>query len=109
MIGSQLRGAVTWSSASRWPARWWRSPWWVALVLTVAAAIPRVIRPGLSEFKLDESVAVLSALAALHRHVIPLQGQSSSVAGAAQGPLLYDLIAGVFAVWPDPRLVVITI
>jgi hypothetical protein len=86
-----------------------RSRWLVAAFLTILAAIPRTVFPGLSEFKLDESVAILSALDAIHQHVIPLQGQSSSVAEAAQGPLLYDLAAAVLAVTPDPRFVVATI
>src|SRR5258708_28141403 len=96
-------------SSDRAIDRIWRSPWLVALALTVLAAVPRTVFPGLSEFKLDESTAVLSALDAIHRHILPLQGQGSSVAGAAVGQLLDDLVAVVLAVWPDPRVVVATI
>jgi hypothetical protein len=85
------------------------SAWLIGGLFAGLAAIPRVIWPGVSEYKLDESTAVLTALDALHRHVVPLQGQGSSVAGAAQGPLLYDLVAVVLAIQADPRLVVATI
>jgi hypothetical protein len=91
------------------PGRLAQSRWLVAGLLALVAALPRAIFPGLSEFKLDESTAVLGALDAIHRHAIPLQGQGSSVPGAAQGPLLYDLVAAVLAVAPDPRFVVMTI
>jgi hypothetical protein len=85
------------------------STWLVAGAIALLAAIPRVVWPGISEYKLDESTAVLSALDALHHHALPIQGQGSSVAGAAQGPLLYDLVAVILAVQPNPRLVVVVI
>ena len=83
--------------------------WATVLLLTLLAGVPRLVHPGLAEYKLDESTAVLAALNAIRQHVIPLHGQGSSVPGAAQGPLLYDLVAVVLLIRPDPRSVVATI
>lgn len=81
--------------------------WRVALILAGFAAVPRLVRPDLAEYKLDESTAVLNALSILHQHVLPTQGQGSSLAGAAQGPLFYYIVAAVLAVGQDPRAVVL--
>ena len=80
-----------------------------ACVLVFLAALPRLVRPDLAEYKLDESTAVLNALAILQHHALPLQGQGSSLGGAAQGPLFYDVVALVLAVGHDPRAVDLTI
>src|SRR5579883_654432 len=95
---------MKWLTANR-PARVWA----ITLFLILLAAIPRMIRPGLAEYKLDESTAVLAAFTAIQQHTIPLHGQGSSVPGASQGPLLYDLLVLVLAIRPDPRVAVVTI
>ena len=83
--------------------------WAVALLLTLLAGLPRLIRPDLAEYKLDEATAVLNGLAILQHHTLPVQGQDSSLSGAAQGPLFYYLVAFFLAIRNDPRVVVLAI
>ncbi len=79
--------------------------WAPALAIACLAAVPRLIRPGLAEYKLDESLAVLNAGTILHQHVLLTQGQGSSLTGAAQGPLFYYFVAAFLAIGHDPRAV----
>lgn len=83
--------------------------WAPALALAVLAAVPRLIQPGLAEYKLDESLAVLNAITILHQHALLTQGQGSSLSGAAQSPLFYYFVAAVLAIGQDPRAVVLAI
>ena len=83
--------------------------WAPALVFAGLAAVPRLVRPGLAEYKLDESTAVLNGVTILHQHVLLTQGQGSSLSGAAQGPLFYYFVAAVLAIGQDPRAVVLAI
>ncbi|MGH2461533.1 MAG: ArnT family glycosyltransferase, partial [Chloroflexota bacterium] len=83
--------------------------WAPALAFAALAAVPRMIQPGIAEYKLDESLAVLHAVTILHQHVLLTQGQGSSLSGAAQGPLFYYFVAAVLAIGQDPRAVVLAI
>src|SRR5579884_1374080 len=84
-------------------------PWVVAGALACLAAAPRVVRPDLVEYKLDEATVVLNARAIIQDHVLPLHGPASSVPGLAHSPLLYYLVAPLLALRPDPRVAVLGI
>lgn len=85
------------------------SSWLGAALLASLAAVPRVIRPDLVEYKFDEAMVVLNARAIVQDHLLPRHGQASSVPGLWHSPLLYYLVAPFLAVSPDPRLIVIGI
>ncbi len=83
--------------------------WAVAGFLACLAAAPRVVRPDLVEYKLDEATVVLNARAIIQDHVLPLHGPASSVPGLAHSPLLYYIVAPLLALQPDPRVAVLGI
>ena len=79
------------------------------LLLACVAAIPRVVRPDISEFKLDEATVVLNARAIVQDHVFPLHGQASSVPGLYHSPILFYLVAPFLAIQSDPRAAIVGI
>ncbi len=83
--------------------------WKVAGAIACLAAVPRMIRPDLVEYKLDEASVVLNARAIVQDHILPLHGQASSVAGLFHSPLLYYIVAPLLAIQPDPRAAVLGI
>ncbi|MGH2461873.1 MAG: hypothetical protein ACRDIY_23705 [Chloroflexota bacterium] len=90
-------------------ARWLTSPWPVAFLLGCVAAIPRLARPDIAEYKLDEATVVLNARGILQDHVFPLHGQASSVPGLYHSPILYYLVAPFLALQADPRAAILGI
>ncbi|MBX6770598.1 MAG: glycosyltransferase family 39 protein [Chloroflexi bacterium] len=99
------------STVARSSVRPWALParvrtWGAVGAITILAAIPRLARPDLTEYKLDEALAVLNGLAILRGLSLPLVGQGSSLAGAAQAPLFYYLVAVLLWIGGDPQRVV---
>ncbi len=91
------------------PIRWLASPWLIALGLACGAAVPRVARPDIAEYKLDEATVVLNARAIVQDHILPLHGQASSVPGLYHSPILFYLVAPFLAFQSDPRAAVVGI